>query len=168
MVLQATLRAMATVGIPEADREAILRTVAAILHLGNVQFIDGKTGDDSSQVGHPSGQLQHHPIPHMHACQSTCRHPPSGCNCSVIRKFMVGKRACDPCVLVQPLPWARTHAVGARSYGRSCFMLLYRQQPGGSGEGALQLEVFMGCDDALYLRALLACAPAAAHQHGTL
>ncbi|GFR45863.1 hypothetical protein Agub_g7314 [Astrephomene gubernaculifera] len=33
--------AMERVGIPEADREAIFRTVAAILHLGNIQFQAG-------------------------------------------------------------------------------------------------------------------------------
>ena len=54
--MQATLNAMATVGIPEADREAILRTVASILHLGNVEFVDGTSGDDASQVGNPPGK----------------------------------------------------------------------------------------------------------------
>lgn len=36
--LRSTLDAMAIVGITEAEREAILRTVAAVLHLGNVTF----------------------------------------------------------------------------------------------------------------------------------
>ena len=36
--LRSTLDAMAIVGIAEAEREAVLRTVAAVLHLGNVTF----------------------------------------------------------------------------------------------------------------------------------
>jgi len=36
--LRSTLDAMAIVGIGEAEREAVLRTVAAVLHLGNITF----------------------------------------------------------------------------------------------------------------------------------
>lgn len=36
--LRSTLDAMAIVGISEAEREAVLRTVAAVLHLGNIIF----------------------------------------------------------------------------------------------------------------------------------
>lgn len=37
--LRSTLDAMAIVGISEAEREAVLRTVAAVLHLGNITFV---------------------------------------------------------------------------------------------------------------------------------
>ncbi|EFJ44389.1 type XI myosin heavy chain MyoA [Volvox carteri f. nagariensis] len=43
-----TVYAMERVGIPPADREAIFRTVAAILHLGNINFNPGP--EDSSLV----------------------------------------------------------------------------------------------------------------------
>ncbi|MFS7930647.1 putative myosin ATPase [Helianthus anomalus] len=43
----ATRRAMDVVGITDTDQEAIFRLVAAILHLGNVQFIKGKEVDSS-------------------------------------------------------------------------------------------------------------------------
>ncbi|XP_076942866.1 myosin-9-like isoform X2 [Bidens hawaiensis] len=43
----ATRRAMDVVGISDTDQEAIFRLVAAILHLGNVQFIKGKEVDSS-------------------------------------------------------------------------------------------------------------------------
>ncbi len=36
--LRSTLDAMSIVGIGEAEREAVLRTVAAVLHLGNITF----------------------------------------------------------------------------------------------------------------------------------
>lgn len=39
--VQRTIRAMERVGIPEDQREAIFRTVAAILHMGNIQFEQG-------------------------------------------------------------------------------------------------------------------------------
>ena len=46
---------MKIVGIPEPEREAVLRTVAAVLHLGNVAFAPGPDGEgaapaDSSSV----------------------------------------------------------------------------------------------------------------------
>ena len=37
--LRSTLDAMSIVGISEAEREAVLRTVAAVLHLGNIIFV---------------------------------------------------------------------------------------------------------------------------------
>lgn len=38
---------MTAVGIPEADQEAVFRVVAAILSLGNVQFVTGADGESS-------------------------------------------------------------------------------------------------------------------------
>ncbi|PWA97995.1 IQ motif, EF-hand binding site [Artemisia annua] len=43
----ATRRAMDVVGISDKEQEAIFRLVAAILHLGNVEFIKGKEVDSS-------------------------------------------------------------------------------------------------------------------------
>ncbi|KAM7269182.1 hypothetical protein ACFE04_024679 [Oxalis oulophora] len=43
----ATRRAMDVVGISAKDQEAIFRVVAAILHLGNIQFSKGKEADSS-------------------------------------------------------------------------------------------------------------------------
>ncbi|KXZ52496.1 MYO1A protein [Gonium pectorale] len=48
-----TIYAMERVGIPAADREAIFRTVAAILHLGNIDFNPGP--EDSALVA-PSAE----------------------------------------------------------------------------------------------------------------
>ncbi|RVX17394.1 Myosin-15 [Vitis vinifera] len=42
-----TRRAMGIVGISHDDQEAIFRTLAAILHLGNVEFSPGKEHDSS-------------------------------------------------------------------------------------------------------------------------
>uniref|UniRef100_A0A2N9EFJ8 Myosin motor domain-containing protein n=1 Tax=Fagus sylvatica TaxID=28930 RepID=A0A2N9EFJ8_FAGSY len=42
-----TRRAMDIVGISEEDQEAIFRTLAAILHLGNIEFSPGKEHDSS-------------------------------------------------------------------------------------------------------------------------
>ncbi|MCH93776.1 myosin-15-like, partial [Trifolium medium] len=42
-----TRRAMNIVGISHEDQEAIFRTLAAILHLGNVEFSPGKEHDSS-------------------------------------------------------------------------------------------------------------------------
>lgn len=36
--LRTTLDAMAIIGLGEEEREAVLRTVAAVLHLGNISF----------------------------------------------------------------------------------------------------------------------------------
>lgn len=41
---------MERVGIPEAQQEAIFRTVAAILHMGNIQF---EQGPNDSTVAKP-------------------------------------------------------------------------------------------------------------------
>ena len=44
-----TRQAMSVVGIPLAEQDGVFRTVAAVLHLGNVAFVEA--GDpDSSQV----------------------------------------------------------------------------------------------------------------------
>ncbi|KAG7021176.1 Myosin-9 [Cucurbita argyrosperma subsp. argyrosperma] len=43
----ATRRAMDVVGISAKEQEAIFRVVAAILHLGNIEFTKGKDGDSS-------------------------------------------------------------------------------------------------------------------------
>lgn len=42
-----TIKAMQTVGIPQDQQEAIFRTVAAVLHLGNVSFAAGEEPDSS-------------------------------------------------------------------------------------------------------------------------
>lgn len=38
---------MAKVGIPPQQREAVFATVAAVLHLGNITFVEGKEADSS-------------------------------------------------------------------------------------------------------------------------
>ncbi|GAB4836920.1 hypothetical protein Ancab_001831 [Ancistrocladus abbreviatus] len=43
-----TRRAMTVVGISEEEQEAIFRTLAAILHLGNIEFSPGKDHDSST------------------------------------------------------------------------------------------------------------------------
>lgn len=48
---------MSLVGIPEAEQLAVFQTVAAVLHLGNVAFVDGAE-QDSSHV--PAGPPQKH------------------------------------------------------------------------------------------------------------
>ena len=47
--LQRTRQAMTIVGISEDDQDAVFRTVAAVLHLGNVAFQEGADAD-ASQV----------------------------------------------------------------------------------------------------------------------
>uniref|UniRef100_A0A453PS85 Myosin motor domain-containing protein n=1 Tax=Aegilops tauschii subsp. strangulata TaxID=200361 RepID=A0A453PS85_AEGTS len=42
-----TKRAMDIVGISRSDQDAIFRTLAAILHLGNIEFSPGKDSDSS-------------------------------------------------------------------------------------------------------------------------
>jgi hypothetical protein len=54
---QRTRRAMSLVGIPEPEQAAICRTVAAVLHLGNVAFEDG--AEESSRVA-PGGPAPAH------------------------------------------------------------------------------------------------------------
>jgi hypothetical protein len=44
---QRTVSAMAKVGIPPEQREAVLACVAAVLHLGNVVFVEGRDADSS-------------------------------------------------------------------------------------------------------------------------
>lgn len=46
-LLQRTVTAMAKVGIPPEQRDSVFATVAAVLHLGNVSFVDGKESDSS-------------------------------------------------------------------------------------------------------------------------
>jgi myosin-5 len=46
-----TLEAMARVGIPQQEREAVMRTVAAVLHLGSVEFGGGGGGVSGSGGG---------------------------------------------------------------------------------------------------------------------
>jgi myosin-5 len=43
----ATRRAMDIVGISSDEQDAIFRVVAAILHLGNVEFVEGSEADSS-------------------------------------------------------------------------------------------------------------------------
>lgn len=57
LLLQRTVTAMAKVGIPPEQREAVFATVAAVLHLGNVSFVEGKESD-SSMVA-PGGAQEH-------------------------------------------------------------------------------------------------------------
>lgn len=46
-----TRRSMSVVGIPEAEQDAVFRTVAAVLHLGNVAFVEAAAdGADASAV----------------------------------------------------------------------------------------------------------------------
>lgn len=47
-LLQRTVTAMAKVGIPPEQRDAVFATVAAVLHLGNVSFVEGKESDSSA------------------------------------------------------------------------------------------------------------------------
>jgi myosin heavy subunit len=47
LALQLTRRAMTLVGIPEEEQVAVCRTVAAVLHLGNLVFLDGPEEDSS-------------------------------------------------------------------------------------------------------------------------
>lgn len=48
LLLQRTVTAMVKVGIPPEQREAVFATVAAVLHLGNVSFVEGKESDSSA------------------------------------------------------------------------------------------------------------------------
>lgn len=52
--LRSTLDAMAIVGIGEAEREAVLRTVAAVLHLGNITFANAP--DEASALSSQSAK----------------------------------------------------------------------------------------------------------------
>lgn len=55
--LQRTVLAMGRVGIPPADQQAIFRTVASILHMGNITFAPGP---DESSLPSPGGKAEHH------------------------------------------------------------------------------------------------------------
>lgn len=46
--MQATRRSMTLVGIPKAEQDAAFRTVAAVLHLGNLDFVDAGDTDSST------------------------------------------------------------------------------------------------------------------------
>jgi myosin-5 len=48
---------MSLVGIPEDEQLAVFQTVAAVLHLGNVAFVEGRE-QDSSRVA--PGTAEHH------------------------------------------------------------------------------------------------------------
>jgi hypothetical protein len=48
---------MAKVGIPPEQREAVFATVAAVLHLGNVSFVEGKDSDSSQAA--PGAATEH-------------------------------------------------------------------------------------------------------------
>jgi hypothetical protein len=48
---------MGKVGIPAEQRESVFATVAAVLHLGNISFVEGKEAD-SSKVA--PGKAQEH------------------------------------------------------------------------------------------------------------
>ena len=45
---QATRRSMTLVGIPKPEQDAAFRTVAAVLHLGNLDFVEGGDSDSST------------------------------------------------------------------------------------------------------------------------
>ena len=68
---QRTRRAMSLVGIPETEQAAVFRTVAAVLHLGNVAFVDGAE-QDSSQV--PAGA----PTKRPGSCRAASWRPSTG------------------------------------------------------------------------------------------
>lgn len=57
LLLQRTVTAMIKVGIPPEQREAVFATVAAVLHLGNVSFVEGKESDSSAVA---PGSAQEH------------------------------------------------------------------------------------------------------------
>jgi hypothetical protein len=47
---------MTKVGIPAEQREAVFATVAAVLHLGNVAFVEGRDSDSSMVAPGPPQQ----------------------------------------------------------------------------------------------------------------
>lgn len=55
--MQRTVTAMAKVGIPPEQRDAVFATVAAVLHLGNVSFVEGRESDSSAVA---PGSAQEH------------------------------------------------------------------------------------------------------------
>jgi myosin V len=48
---------MSKVGLSPEQRDAVLATVAAVLHLGNVAFVDGKEPDSSAVA--PGTAIEH-------------------------------------------------------------------------------------------------------------
>jgi myosin-5 len=64
--LQRTLLAMTRVGIPPEDQEAIMQAVAAILHLGNINF---KPGPDESSLPADAKAEQHLAATGVHMLQ---------------------------------------------------------------------------------------------------
>lgn len=54
--LRSTLDAMAIVGIGEAEREAVLGTVAAVLHLGNITFVSAPDEAEASALSSRSAK----------------------------------------------------------------------------------------------------------------
>ena len=57
--LRSTLDAMSIVGISEAEREAVLRTVAAVLHLGNITFVSAPDEGPGCCCRPLAGSLSH-------------------------------------------------------------------------------------------------------------
>lgn len=54
-----TRRSMSVVGIPEAEQDAVFRTVAAVLHLGNVAFQEGAGSDGADASAVTAGAEEH-------------------------------------------------------------------------------------------------------------
>ena len=61
---------MTLVGIPVEQQDACFRTVAAVLHMGNLEFADG-AGEDSSQLAPAAAK-------HLDACAMLLGVPPDG------------------------------------------------------------------------------------------
>ncbi|KAF3554589.1 hypothetical protein F2Q69_00014821 [Brassica cretica] len=85
----ATRRAMDVVGISETEQDAIFRIVAAILHLGNIEFCKGEDADSSSLKDEQS----------MFHLQMTC--DPNSLEDALCKRMMVTpeeviKRSLDP------------------------------------------------------------------------
>ena len=56
VLMQRTRMAMSLVGIPEEEQQAVCRTVAAVLHMGNITFCEA--ADEGSDVS--DAKAQHH------------------------------------------------------------------------------------------------------------
>lgn len=93
LLLQRTVTAMAKVGIPPEQRDAVFATVAAVLHLGNVSFVEGKESDSSmvapgaaqehlqaaGEVGRPQQRLQLvFTLLALRSCRQSLVHAPKG------------------------------------------------------------------------------------------
>jgi myosin heavy subunit len=68
--LQATRRSMTLVGIPVEQQDACFRLVAAVLHMGNLEFAEGAE-QDSSQLAPASAK-------HLDACAELLGAQPDG------------------------------------------------------------------------------------------